>query len=124
MASILIVDAEPVVRSVVARILSSGGHAVEAVDTVQRAMAILRSHPPDLLLTNVYLPGITGREAIRLFKQVLPALKILIVSGLPAEDAIQQCTGKDGFDIFPKPFRSGELLEKVNSILDARLPAS
>jgi len=116
---ILILDAEPVVRSVVASILQSGGYTVDQAATVAAALDLVKSRATDLLLTNVYLPGITGREAIELFKEKYPELPVLIVSGLPDSDVIQEWAGRVGFDMFPKPFAAKELLEKVHSILDA-----
>ena len=105
------------VRSVLAQILSHGGYIVEAVRTVEAALEIIKTSPPDLLLTNVYLPGITGRDAVRLIKGTLPELPILMVSGLPDNDVIGEWTGKGGFDVFPKPFQSADLLEKVRGML-------
>jgi len=116
---ILILDAEPVVRSVVASILQSDGYTVDQAATVPAALDLVKSRGTDLLMTNVYLPGITGREAIELFKQKYPDLPVLIVSGLPDSDILQEWAGTVGFDMFPKPFAARELLDKVHSILDA-----
>jgi CheY-like chemotaxis protein len=118
-ARILILDAEPVVRSVVASILQSDGYMVDQAATVPAALDLVKSKDTDLLLTNVYLPGITGREAIEMFKQKYPDLPVLIVSGLPDSELIQEWAGRVGFDMFPKPFAAKELLDKVHSILDA-----
>jgi len=107
-----------VVRSVVTAILQRGGYTVEQAADVPSAMAAVKRTTPDLLLTNVYLPGITGREAVQMFKNAYPELPVLIVSGLPDSDIIQEWAGRVGFDTFPKPFAAQELLDKVHSILD------
>jgi len=52
---------------------------------------------PDLLLTNVYLRGITGHAAMRLLKGLCPRLPALMVSGLPDDRVIREWTGEDGF---------------------------
>ena len=116
-ARIVVLDSEPVVRTVVTRILQRNGYAVAEVETVQGAVELVRSTPPDLLLTNVYLIGITGRDAVRLLKSVRPELPVLMVSGLPDEDVIQEWAGHNGFDTFPKPFTADELLAKVKWML-------
>ena len=116
-ARIVVLDAEPVVRTVVTSILERGGYAAEGVESFEAAVEIIKSAPPDLVLTNVYLPGITGREAMRLLKGMCPALPVLMVSGLPDEDVIQEWAGADGFDTFPKPFKPQELLDKVRVML-------
>jgi two-component system, NtrC family, response regulator AtoC len=116
---ILILDAEPVVRSVVSAILQRGGYTVEQASTVPAALEVVKEKPTDLLLTNVYLPGITGREAVQMFRNAWPKMPVLIVSGLPDSDVIQEWAGTVGFDTFPKPFAAQDLLDKVHSILDA-----
>jgi DNA-binding response OmpR family regulator len=118
-ARILVLDAEPVVSSVITDILESGGYLAESVATLKGAIAILKSAPPDLVITNVYLPGITGRDAVRLLKRTRPQLPVLMVSGLPDSEVIREWAGKDGFDTFPKPFTAQDLLGKVRSILKA-----
>ena len=117
-ARILILDAEPLVRSVVAEILKRDGYIVEQASTVPAALDLVTNRHTDLLLTNVYLPGMTGREAVQMFKNTWPNLPVLIVSGLPDSDVLREWTGKVGFDTFPKPFAAQELLDKVHSILD------
>jgi DNA-binding response OmpR family regulator len=114
---IVVLDAEPVVRSVVTGILERGGYVAEPVESFEAAAEIVATAPPDLLLTNVYLPGITGREAMRLLKGICPALPVLMVSGLPDEDVIEEWVGTEGFDTFPKPFKPEELLDKVRVML-------
>ena len=115
---ILILDAEPVVRSVVAAILEHGGYKVDQAATVPAALDMVERRQTDLLLTNVYLPGMTGRQAVDMFKRTYPELPVLMVSGLPDSDVIEEWVGQPGFDTFPKPFGAQELLDKVHSILD------
>ena len=100
-ARIVVLDPEPVVREVLAKILKTAGYSVEAIDTYEAALEILTTAPPDLVLTNVYLPGIPAREAVRNFKNIHPGVPVLMVSGLPDEDVIQGWAGHDGFDTFP-----------------------
>ena len=51
-------------------------------------------------LTNVYLPGISGHEAIHLFIQHFPKVPVLMVSGLPDVDVIRKWRAEDGFGVF------------------------
>ena len=116
-ARIVVLDPEPVVRSVLCDILERSGYQVESVETFQQAIEVIENAKPDLILTNVYLPGIAGREAIRRLKELRPELPVLMVSGLPDEDLIGEWVGRDGFDTFPKPFKAQELLHKVRTML-------
>ena len=57
---IVVLDAEPVVRTVVTRILECNRYTVVPIETVQAAVELVRSTPLDLLLTNVHLRGMTA----------------------------------------------------------------
>jgi DNA-binding response OmpR family regulator len=114
---LLVLDPEPVVRSVVTAILQRAGYAVDEADTVQSALRLMTNDPPELLLTNIYLPGVPARDAIQVLKAVSPKLRVLMMSGLPDEEVIQEYMGECGFDIFPKPFKAEELVQKVRAML-------
>ncbi len=115
--SIVVVDSEPVVRSVVTKILQREGYLVHSTDDVKKALEMIKNCTPKLVLTNVYLKGITGHDAMRLLKDHCPGLPVLMVSGLPDETAIQQWIGEDGFDTFPKPFQASALVDKVRKVI-------
>jgi DNA-binding response OmpR family regulator len=72
---------------------------------------------PDLILTNVFLPGITGHDAMKLLKETCPGVPILMVSGLPDSPTIQDWIREVGFDAFPKPFTPQALLARVEEML-------
>src|SRR5690349_24836516 len=92
---IVVLDSEPVVAGVMENILKTAGYAVEVVGTVQAATEIIRAAPPDLVITNVYLPGVTGHEAMRILKSMRPNLPVLMVSGLPDADIIREWAGRE-----------------------------
>jgi two-component system response regulator GlrR len=117
MAKILILDAEPVVRSVVSTILRDAGYVLQEAETIQDALDRLEKFHPDLLLTNVYLPGITGHDAMKLLRANSPDVPVLMVSGLPDSEVISHWASQSGFDVFPKPFTANALLKKVEDTL-------
>jgi DNA-binding NtrC family response regulator len=117
MASIVVIDSEETVRNVMMAILQAGGYDVRATGEFRNALDWLRESPPDLVITNVFLRGIAGHEAMLKLHSEFPKLPVLMVSGLPDEDAIQAWVGETRFDVFPKPFRSHTLLEKVNQMI-------
>ena len=117
MASIVVIDSEPLVRSILTRILSRGGHLVRATSEIQEAIALLRVEMADIVLTDVYLRGIAGHHAIKQLRTGFPNIRVLMVSGLPDEDAIAEWRGEPRFDIFPKPFDPDALLVKVRQFL-------
>jgi DNA-binding NtrC family response regulator len=117
MASIVVIDSEETVRTVMTAILRRGGYDVRATGEFRSALEWLRESPPDLVITNVFLRGIAGHEAMLKLHTEFPKLPVLMVSGLPDEDAIHEWVGETRFDIFPKPFRSLTLLEKVSQMI-------
>ena len=114
---IVVVDAERAVRSTVSNILKRAGYAVHAAGEFRQALQMIESSRPDLVLTNVFLNGITGRDAIHQIKDRCPDVRVLMVSGLPDDEAIRELTKTDRFDVFPKPFKASDLIAKVKQVL-------
>src|SRR4051812_4443462 len=112
-AKIVVVDGEPIVRTVVTNILVQAGYSVEATADYKHALERCKDNPPNLVLTNVMLPGITGHDAMRLFRANCPGVPVLMVAGLPSEPTIDHWINEDGFDLFPKPFTAGMLVSKI-----------
>ena len=77
MKSILVVDDEPVVRTIVARGLREGGYEVAAAPNGAAALELLLQRPFDLFITDLVMPGMTGYELIENLHEQLPTLPIL-----------------------------------------------
>jgi DNA-binding response OmpR family regulator len=126
-AKIMILDSEPLVRSVVARILERDGYDVHAVEDLEQAKLELERLDPDLLLTNLFVRGTTGHDAAVCLQKLRPALRVLFVAGLPDDEQVRHLLQGRRCDFFPKPFTAQELMEKVRSVLspapDRALPA-
>ena len=117
----MILDAEEVVRSVITRILEREGYTVHATGDLQSATELVKNCAPDLLLTNLYIPGTTGHDAALLLRAMCPNMRVLVVAGLPDDRLIYDRTNGEGFAAFPKPFNAKQLTEKVRSVLDGNL---
>ncbi len=116
--TIVVIDSEPTVRSVIKSILERAGYSVHTTEDFGRATQIICEAKPDLVLTNVFLQGISGHDAMHVLRRDFPEIPILMVSGLPDASIIQQWRGEAHFDTFPKPFTQSALLNKVAEILD------
>lgn len=115
--SIVVIDSEPIVRNVMTQILGRAGYQVRATGEPDMAFEMVRQSRPDLVITNVFLRGLTGHDAMQRLRLEFPGLRILMVSGLPDDEVIRNWTNKDGFDAFPKPFTAEALKEKVKDVL-------
>jgi DNA-binding NtrC family response regulator len=114
---IVIVDAAPEVRKIVAAIIEKDGYEVTQTDDPRAAVEIVKEAPPALIITNVALRGMSGHEAMQIFKQHAPRVPVLMIPGLPDEGVIREWVREPGFEIFPKPFRAVDLRAKVREMI-------
>jgi two-component system cell cycle sensor histidine kinase/response regulator CckA len=120
--TILVVDDQDDVRSLMAMMLRRRGYNVMDASSGAEAIRMIESHhaPIDLLLTDVMMPGLGGRELFEYMSKRHPAMKVLYVSGY-TDDAFQ---GKHvGGTFLQKPFLLDTLAKKVKEILERSGPA-
>ncbi len=113
--SVLVVDDEASVRSVVATVLRRGGYRVTAVADAITALDILHADGQiALLLTDIRMPGIDGVELYRRAARAYPGVRICFMSGhaVPGEADLPVHA-----PLLVKPFTGGELLETVKRLL-------
>jgi PAS domain S-box-containing protein len=117
-ATVLLVEDEPAVRAIAARSLERGGFRVLQASDGAAALALVGHHgQPDLVLTDLMMPGIGGTELARRLKARWPNLPVLFMSGYSAEDLRRQgAVAIDGVTI-QKPFKPDTLLRSVNLVL-------
>lgn len=120
--TILLLDAEPVIRQVVTDILTRNDYRVVATGSLAEAIIIAREQRPDLLLSNVYVPGSTGREAAKVIQSLCPKICVLMVAGLPDGARIDHEFHDRVLNFFPKPFTAAQLTEKVRQVLADHSP--
>jgi two-component system cell cycle sensor histidine kinase/response regulator CckA len=118
-ATILVFHSAPVVRTVIREILERAGYIVRATGDLGIAVDMVRETPPDLLVIDVYVADISGHDAALYLCQKCPSMRVLMVSGLPADGRIELRTTGEGFLVFPKPFAPAELAARVKEILEA-----
>jgi CheY-like chemotaxis protein len=117
--TILLVEDEPPVRWLARRTLQKGGYAVLEAGNGREALAVLEKHggPLHLLLTDVVMPEMGGRELAERLRTACPGLRVLFVSGY-TEDAVVLQGVRDGGHFLPKPFTQTTLVQKVREVLD------
>src|SRR5712671_2315778 len=120
-ATILVLDAEEVIRSVITRILEREGYTVHTAGDLPSALELVKDCTPDLLLTNLYIPGTTGHDAAKFLRTMCPNMRVLVVAGLPDDRLIEDRMKGEGFAAFPKPFNPKQLTEKVQNVLEGKL---
>jgi len=117
--TILIVEDDPFIRSLASRILRDRGYSVlEAHDAVDASM-VSRKHqgPIHLLLTDVVLPGASGRELARTLAETRPAMRVLYTSGYTDDAIIRHGILEPGIEFLQKPFTPALLRQRVRETL-------
>ncbi|WP_404487340.1 response regulator [Pseudomonas sp. HT11] len=116
---VLIVEDMPSVRSFVAEVLVDAGYRCSLAADGDEAIATLHQDTSiDLLLTDVGLPYMTGRELADVARGLRPTLPILFMTGYAENAANRQSFLGEGMDLISKPFHIDELLEKIRRGLD------
>jgi CheY-like chemotaxis protein len=117
---ILVAEDEPTVRAIVARSLREFGYTVlEAGDGVE-ALELAERQPtaPDLVIADVVMPGLSGRDLARRLVRRWPGLPVLFTSGYTGTDAIGRGLLDSGEAFIQKPLAPDALARKVRQMLD------
>jgi CheY-like chemotaxis protein len=117
--TILLVEDEAAVRSLVKRILSQKGYRVlEASDgTIALRLAAGHVGEIDLVLTDVLMPNLGGRGMFEELKELSPEMRVLFMSGNPKDDVFPEKSVADRTPYLQKPFTSEALLSEVRAAL-------
>ena len=118
--TILIVEDEELVRSLASRSLREHGYIVTEARHGVDALRQLEFHPEvDLVISDVVMPEMGGRELGRRLASLRPSLQVLYISGYTGEDVTQRGLLEPGAPFQQKPFAPEELARKVREMLDA-----
>jgi PAS domain S-box-containing protein len=117
--TILLVEDEPAIVKYTSRMLRALGYRVVPAATPGEALRLAREHPGDLhlLLTDVVMPEMNGRELARGLQSLYPDLRCLFMSGYTAEVIAHRGILEEGMHFLQKPFTRAELAAKVREAL-------
>jgi two-component system cell cycle sensor histidine kinase/response regulator CckA len=124
--TVLLVEDEPSLRNLARTILAARGfRVIEASDGAQ-ALAASARHPGaiHLLITDIVMPGMNGRDLARSLGRSRPEMRVLFMTGYSEEAAERHGGAGDGVDVLQKPFSPSTLLRKVYEVLDPELMAT
>ncbi len=117
--TVLVVDDEEAVRQLAVRMLTWTGYQAIEASHGREALAAIEQHvgPVHLILTDIKMPGMTGRELGRLVEERWPGKPILYMSGY-ASEVFQDGLLEPGAPFLAKPFTQDDLALKVRSLLE------
>lgn len=110
---ILVVDDEPEIRELLGEYFSARGHDVHSVDGAQLALSWLSSHPVDVLLTDVQMPGSTGVDLLCALSSHVQQLGVVVMTGFPTIETATAAMKMGASDYLLKPFRLREVYQAV-----------
>ncbi|MFJ2484546.1 PAS domain-containing protein [Pseudomonas sp. NPDC087639] len=116
--SVVVVEDDPAVRMLVLDLLKELGYQAHEAEDARVALPLLESDlRVDLLVTDVGLPGMNGRQLAEIARQHRPGLKVLFMTGYAQKAAERQGFLEDGMDMVAKPFSIELLASKIRAMI-------
>jgi len=114
---VLIVDDEEIIANTLAMILNQAGFETRAAYSGETALETARTFKPDMLITDVIMPGITGIETAIRVRAMMPMCKVLLFSGQASTAHLLEKARAQGyeFDILSKPVHPPDLLARMRA---------
>lgn len=120
---VLVVDDEVLIADTCALILERNGIMAMVAYDAKSALKVATAFPPDLLLSDVTMPGMSGIDLALAIKQILPQCSILLFSGQASSMDLLKTARDAGHEltVLFKPLRPAELIARVSAILQSRI---
>jgi two-component system, cell cycle sensor histidine kinase and response regulator CckA len=120
--TVLLIEDDGSLRHVVCEILEGAGYTVLVADGGAKALQIADEYtgPIQLIVTDVIMPGFSGRHAAQKIKSARAEVEILFISGYTSEAIAKHGVLEAGARFLSKPFTTEDLLRKVRDVLDGR----
>ncbi len=125
MARVLIIDDDPAVRDALGKILLLDGHEVEKAADGRSALTVVAKRPPDLVITDIYMPEMDGIEFLLGLSEAAPDIPVVAVSGgaaAPAGFVLEDASQLGAVATLAKPFELDEVRAVVRDVLSRYPP--
>jgi two-component system cell cycle sensor histidine kinase/response regulator CckA len=121
--TILVVEDEPMIRELIETMLKSRGYSVLTVGDPLHAATFSAQHsgPIHLLLTDVVMPGISGREVANQISAQRPDTKVIFISGYTPNAIVHHGVLDEDLHFLEKPFTAVTLSNKVREVLNGKV---
>ncbi len=118
--SILIVDDEPSILQSLSGLLSDEGFDVMIAGNGYEALKIIDTDSPDLVLLDIWMPGIDGIETLKEIKKENPHIQVIIITGHGTIESAVKATKLGAFDLIEKPLSIDKVIVAINNALNFR----
>ncbi len=120
MARVLVIDDDEMTRTLVRRWLGGVGHEVEEAVDGAEGLRLFGEHPPDLVLTDISMPGLDGHDVIEAVRVLHAEVPIIAISGggpSPKDELLLKASSLGADQIIMKPFEFRQLVGAVERAL-------
>jgi two-component system nitrogen regulation response regulator NtrX len=118
--SLLIVDDEPSILQSLGGLLSDEGFEVTTAANGYEALKIIDNESPDLVLLDIWMPGIDGIETLKEIKKENPNIQVIIITGHGTIETAVSATKLGAFDLIEKPLSIDKVIVAINNALNFR----
>jgi two-component system nitrogen regulation response regulator NtrX len=118
--SVLIVDDEPSILQSLGGLLSDEGFEVQTAANGYEALKIIDADSPDLVLLDIWMPGIDGIETLKEIKKDNPHIQVVIITGHGTIETAVKATKLGAFDLIEKPLSIDKIIVTINNALNFR----
>ena len=118
--SLLIVDDEPSILQSLGGLLSDEGFEVATALNGYEALKIIDAESPDLVLLDIWMPGIDGIETLKEIKRENPNIQVIIITGHGTIETAVKATKLGAFDLIEKPLSIDRVIVAINNALNFR----
>ena len=115
--TILVVDDDEPVRAMLVRLLRTSGYLVEQVNNAQRAWEQIALNAPDLVISDIAMPGDSGIDLRRVLLAHWPKLPVILISGYSAEGPAEFAARTPNTTFVQKPFAADHLIALIERTL-------
>jgi two-component system nitrogen regulation response regulator NtrX len=118
--SILIVDDEPYILKSLSDLLKDEGFEVTTASNGYEALQMIESESPDLVLLDIWMPGMDGIETLKEIKKENPFIQVIIITGHGTIETAVQATKLGAYDLIEKPLSIDAVIVAINNALNFR----
>jgi len=122
MASVIVIDDQEPIRRIVRSALERAGHEVREADDGELGLQLLERHAADVVLSDIFMPGMDGIQMLRQIRKRFPAVKVIVMSGGDSSgmlDLRRDAELLGAVKSLAKPFTTHEIVAAVNSALES-----
>ena len=118
LSQILIIDDEANNRDALSMLLTSAGYRVQSTDSGEEALQIMQSTPFEIVITDLFLPGVSGIDILKKVKADSPYTNVILITGNASAETAVEAMKEGAFDYITKPFNIEKLKVLVAKALE------